>query len=266
MDSAIRDLERIREYREASRPTSRQVGLVALAGLATSGIVLSLFAQVGSSADADTDADPLARLGRSSDLAAASSAGGAEPPEEPEVDPVALTFPETLVGNDRIPEDPPEVALALAAASAELRHLDPIEAGSDRAAPGAPVGTEAIAERLPAAIAAGSRDTLERAAPHDPLLLEALPERRAAIRAPEGHDGEYTLQVISYDSPESAHAFAAGLRARGHSAFVMRAEVEGRGPVYRVRIGPFASLAEANAYRRRFEETERMNTIVVRKR
>ena len=98
------------------------------------------------------------------------------------------------------------------------------------------------------------------------MLLGALPSERVGESAPEGHDGDYTVQVISYDSPEGAHAFAAGLRARGHRAFVMRADVDGRGTMYRVRIGPFETMAAANQYRRDFEETERMNTIVIRRR
>nr|MDQ3036934.1 SPOR domain-containing protein [Myxococcota bacterium] len=100
------------------------------------------------------------------------------------------------------------------------------------------------------------------------MLQQALPDAHRSLgdSAPEGHDGEYTVQVISYDSADGAHAFAAGLRVRGHRAFVMRADVEGRGTVYRVRVGPFDTMAEAQGYRRRFEETERMNVIVVRRR
>jgi cell division septation protein DedD len=74
------------------------------------------------------------------------------------------------------------------------------------------------------------------------------------------------VQVISYDSADSAESFAAGLRARGHRAFVMSAEVEGRGTMYRVRVGPFETMREAQAYRREFERTERMNTLLVRRR
>jgi cell division protein FtsN len=46
----------------------------------------------------------------------------------------------------------------------------------------------------------------------------------------------------------------------------MRAEVEGRGTVYRVRVGPFETQREAQAYRARFEREERMNTLLVHRR
>jgi cell division protein FtsN len=36
--------------------------------------------------------------------------------------------------------------------------------------------------------------------------------------------------------------------------------------MYRVRIGPFDTMAQASAYRSRFEATEHMNTIVIRRR
>jgi cell division protein FtsN len=46
----------------------------------------------------------------------------------------------------------------------------------------------------------------------------------------------------------------------------MQAHVDGRGTVYRVRIGPFESMGEAARYRASFEAAEHMNTIVVRRR
>ena len=44
------------------------------------------------------------------------------------------------------------------------------------------------------------------------------------------------------------------------------ADIPGRGRFWRVRIGPFDSKWEAQAYREKFEEQERMNTFVVRRR
>ena len=54
------------------------------------------------------------------------------------------------------------------------------------------------------------------------------------------------------------------MRGRGHSAFVVAADVPGRGRYHRVRIGPFDSRAEALRYQRDFERDERMHTLVVR--
>lgn len=272
MDSAMRDLERMRERDEGDGP-GRRFALIGLAGITTVALILALSLEVGGEpVERAMEADPLARLAAaeglvpaepSADDSSSSSAAG-------EIDRVELTFPETLQHETR-----PEVAAALAAASAELRHPDPLmpnDRGVAERHDLAPLQEGEFEARLPAAlpaaIAAGTGGALARAGAHDPMVRDALPSapQLAGNAVREGHDGEYTVQVISYDSAEGAHAFAAGLRVRGHRAFVMRAEVENRGTVYRVRIGPFETMAEAQTYRRQFEESERMNVIVVRRR
>ncbi|MCA9529723.1 MAG: SPOR domain-containing protein [Myxococcales bacterium] len=163
-----------------------------------------------------------------------------------------LTFRRRLLGEER-----PEVAAALAAAAAEYEHLDPVAMPTH-------VDAQDAAAALPAGVAAGpDAEALARSAAHDPLLAAALPARRGGQAATPGQDGTYTLQVISYPSARDARAFAAALRTRGHHAFVLPATIEGRGTVYRVRIGPFPTKHDANAYRERFEREEGMNTYVV---
>jgi DedD protein len=257
MDGSMRDLNLIRERGEDAEQGARRMALLALAGVSTIALVLALCLEVGTTAPAAADADdPLAALERAEPGSVLPEVPDLEPVAEDHVDPLALTFPERLSQSD----DRPEVAAALAAAAAELAHPDPLPAVLRVEAPHVP-------SVLPASVAATTDAAdLARAAAHDPMVRDSLPDARIGDTAPEGHDGELTIQVISYDSPEGAHAFAAGLRARGHRAFVMQAEVPGRGTVYRVRIGPFETMASATAYRRTFESTEHMNTIVVRRR
>ena len=252
MDSAMRDLEQIRERDDEGE--GRPLALVGLLIAVTIGLVFAMGSLVGWTDEAGAaEEDPLARLDRASGLAAADEEESE--PALPEVERRDLTFPEALGPSD----ERPEVAATIAAAAAELAHPDPLVA---RPTP----PEELIAQALPAAVAAGDQtETIARTAARDPLVASSLPTPPSSP-APAGHDGEYTVQVISYDSPEGAESFAAGLRARGHRAFVMRAEVEGRGTVFRVRVGPFENLREAQAYRREFERTERMNTLVVRRR
>jgi len=115
-------------------------------------------------------------------------------------------------------------------------------------------------------VAAGSEgQTLARTVHHDPLVASSLPSDGPAERARPGHEGKYTLQVISYTSPEEAEAFAETLRSRGHEAFVVSADIPDRGTHWRVRIGPFDSKREVEDYRDRFEEQERMNTYIVKR-
>jgi cell division septation protein DedD len=264
MDGTMRDLNLIREQADEQDATTQRWALYGLAGGVTVLLVLALCFQLGPTAPAsEVDADPLARLdaiGRTQrgDEGVVESSLAA-----PSVDRVALSFPEQLT------EDPPDIAAALAAAAAEAAHPDSL--GLDEGAAAVPVAPatpsmEHLPEMLPAAVAATEGSDIARVAMHDELVQSAFPTARVTDPAREGHDGEFTLQVISYDSADGAQAFAQGLRARGHRAFVMQATVEGRGTMYRVRIGPFETMGEASAYRGRFEASEHMNTIVIRRR
>lgn len=259
MDSAMRDLEQIREKDDGE---GRPVALIGLLIGVTVVLVLGLGMVVGAWSEEEEEIaadDPLARLSAREGLAA-------QPPEEEaaadvEIDPSTLTFPEVLAPAE---EERPEVQAALAAAAAELAHPEPV--ADMIPAIVEPEPAPILPSALPAAVAAAEPDELARTAARDPLVREALPEPPPQHAVAMGRDGEYTVQVISYDSPEGAEAFAAALRSRGHRAFVMSAAVEGRGTMYRVRIGPFETQAEAQTYRREFEETERMNTLLVRRR
>lgn len=257
MDGSMRDLEMIRESREGE-DGGRRLALLALSGLAGGGLVLVL-SLIAAPPEAPVEArDPLARLPGGDHLRAAEPSDD-EAPAEP-VDRVGLSFPERLEG------EPPELAATIAAARAELEHPEPLPVRPAALVPAELPVAERAAAALPAAMSATISEA-ELAPPDDELLEAALPRStRMVEHVPEGHDGEYTIQVISYDSPEGAHAFAEGLTSRGHRAFVMQAHVEGRGTVYRVRIGPFESMAEAARYRASFEDSEHMNTIVVRRR
>lgn len=263
MDSAMRDLEQIQERNDDGE--GRPLALVALLIVVTITLVFAMGSLVGWSGEAEEAADdPLARLDRAAGLLAEDEATDDDDADEvPSIDRSALTFPSALGPVD----DRPELTAALAAASAELEHPDPLahlppmdEPAEDRIA-------RVLPAAVPAAVAAGPGSrTLARAAAHDPLVASSLPAPSTQAPAPVGREGEYTVQVISVPEPEAAEAFAAGLRARGHRAFVVSAEIEDRGTTYRVRIGPFETGREAAAYQRSFELSERMSTLVVRRR
>ncbi len=264
MDSAMRDLEQIREREDAGE--GRPLALVGLLIGVTIALVFAMGSLVGwTEESAELDDDPLARL----DVRAGLTPADPTPDEEVEVPPVdrtALTFPRALAPLD----EPPEVASVLAAAAAELEHPDPLDhlpPMPGAAAVARTVTEERVARVLPASVAAGTGSAaLARTALSDPLVASSLPSPEASAPVAAGHDGEYTIQVISFPEEASADAFAAGLRSRGHHAFVVSAEIEDRGTWYRVRIGPFESQREAQAFRRSFEQSEGMNTLLVRRR
>ena len=241
MDTAMRDLERIEE-----RPSDEGRGVLVLSGVglvAALAIVIAVVAALPDSAESRVE-DPLQML------AIAEEPSVAEEPleEDPEINPETLSFPATLTDNR------PEVAVAVAAAAAELEHLDPV---TRRPPP------SDIAAGLPAAVTAGpDGEVVEMAATHDPLVAATVPQRTQA--APAGHEGRFTLQVISYRDAQEARIFASALRKRGHAAYVTSGNVEGRGMHWRVRIGPFDTRQQAQSYRTTFEREEGMNTFIVR--
>jgi cell division septation protein DedD len=293
MDNRVHDLDQIQE--QDGDDQGRRLGTILMASAAIVGLCLALGAVVGRAAEpaAKID-DPLAKLERSNKTPSGSPEAPKLEATAPRVDPANLSFPTALTED----EDRPEVLSALKAAQAEEAALaapepkpaeavalvppqramavhddgdsdddDDLEPVRKTAPVSAPVDVQAPAPdmvaSIPAAVAASGTHNLRKAVEHDPLVAAALRGDEGKIAAPHGHDGEFTLQVISNDRPEPSRAFAEALRAKGHAAFVVAADVPDRGRFYRVRIGPFKSRELADAYRHKFEDQEHMNTFVV---
>jgi cell division septation protein DedD len=259
MDTAMRDMDQIQE-RDYDDGPGRKIAMLAMAALATVGLVFAMGVLLGRSADAEEipAPDPLAALDEA--LPASAEQDPAED-EDPTVDPRELTFHASLTGDER-----PEVAAAMAAAAAELAHLDPLPAELE--ADALAMGTVAAAV-VPPPEAPADAESFEVPPAGNLAMAPAAAAAVAPPRGPEaavGSEGTYTLQVISYHTREEAEVFAEALRARGHTAFVQAAEVPERGTYYRVRVGPFETMRAAERYRADFEAQERMNTFVVRRR
>ncbi len=272
METRMRDLEQIQE-RDAE-DGGRRIGTILMASLTLVGVTFAMGVVIGQAAEPAPvkSADPLSVLDGQAAIARQPEASPTVAPEH-DVEARDLTFPTALTGE----EDRPEVLAAIAAAAEEEARMQqlpvapmeplvaPVEVPTVAAAIVAPEPEEVVAT-LPAAVAAGrTRRNLLESARHDQLVAAALPKASAAPTAPRGSEGEYTLQVISYDQLAAANEFAEALRARGHQAFVVTADVPERGRYYRVRIGPFDTKHQADTYRARFETQERMNTFVVKR-
>jgi len=263
MDTAMRDLDQLRERGDES--TGRKLGLFAMAAVLAVAAVFAMGIMIGRG-DAEEVAaptDPLAQLSLAPSVQA-------QPAAVVEMKPETLSFPSTLT--DR--EDP-AVEATVRAAAQEHAALTGAQPMADLALPPASPAPVALPEpmQLPSKPAhdlfPASREAtdntqrLERVARHDPLVASALPSAAPNELAPHGHEGAYTLQVVSYESSEQAERFAKNLRSRNHKAFVMQAEVPGRGRFFRVRIGPFEVRKDALDYQASFERDEHMHTIVV---
>jgi len=196
----MRDLERIEE-----RSSDDGRGALVLSGVGLVAAIAVVVAAVAALPDGSESQpeDPLQMLAIANEVETEEAVE--ETAADPGIDPETLSFPTTLVTETR-----PEVAAAMAAAAAELAHLDPVTPPPPRSD---------IAAGLPAAVTAGpDRTIVEMAAVRDPLVAATVPTK--TISAPAGHEGRYTLQVISYRDPQEAQVFASALRKRGHAAYV----------------------------------------------
>lgn len=64
----------------------------------------------------------------------------------------------------------------------------------------------------------------------------------------------FTVQIASTPSEEGAASVASALRKEGHAARVVSATVEGKGTVYRVRVGTFTKRDDAERYRAKLKQ------------
>ena len=294
MEGSMRDLDQLRERDSDER--GRRLGTFVMFAVVTIVLVSAVAVVIGQTLrPRNAEPDQLDQLDRVAGALAKPRDPKLDPappapvPIEP-VDPRQLTFEPDLTET----EERPEVLAALEAAAREAEELAESEAKARRAnAPGtsgdesdeddeaalAPKGLTVLPDeayeplpdkRWKGALPAGMTATdatqkLAKAAQHDKLVAAALPGRERLPLAPAGSEGEFTLQVISFDSGSQAQAFATSLRAKGHEAFVVSGEVPGRSRSYRVRIGPFKTKQQADTYRKSFEEQEHMNTIVLKR-
>ncbi len=249
MDSvSVRNLEQIQEDDRASRPS--RFGALLLASLAGAAIVTSFAVMAGRSGPAAKPGkDPLGEL--------VSQAKNGAPPAET-LEGRDVSFPSLL-------SDSEKPTTALAAVKDERGRL----VKQDDGIVPVPSSPPPASDRLPVVpLPVGDvlHSTSVTTAPKDPLTALAAGAARLpddAALAPSGSEGGFQLQVASFKDAADADALVQDLRQRGHKAYRQAAYVPERGLWHRVRVGPFASRIEANAYREKFEKSERVSPYVV---
>lgn len=68
---------------------------------------------------------------------------------------------------------------------------------------------------------------------------------RAGLAAGPARPGDFTVQVSAFQSLAEARTFAAKLERADFKPFIVRSEIAGKGTWFRVRLGRFATEAEA---------------------
>ncbi len=148
------------------------------------------------------------------------------------------------------PEEPAETA---AAASPVTQAAQPVEQEAGEA--------DRTAESAAAPAASAAPTMATTTAPAPAAKPEPPAETQIATAAPAG--GDYVVQFASFLNPETAVRETALVEQRfsdllaGHEIFVQQTDIADQGTFYRVRLGPFASLAEARATCARFQERDR---------
>jgi cell division septation protein DedD len=86
--------------------------------------------------------------------------------------------------------------------------------------------------------------------------------KKEAKKAPEA--GRFTLQLSSFKEKAEAEAFMASVEQAGYRAYVVEADVEGKGTFYRVRFGEYESYQAAIDAKADFEEKVQKIAYVTR--
>lgn len=249
-EGGVRNLDQIQEDdRESQTPRAVTLTLLAIGGACA---IFAGYALPGRKAATTKPVDPLGDL-----VAQRAKSGPAAAPAPTDLSPHDVTFPGILSDADK-------TTTALAAVRA-----NPASSGSAAllAQPTPPPATDRLrVVPLPAQNVLEASPIVTR--PRDPLTkaatdTSAAQAQPAAPAAGAGHEGGYQLQVSSFRSRDEADGFANELRTRGHKAYVLEAQVPGRGTWYRVRVGPFATQHAASTYRSSFEVREHVVPFII---
>lgn len=83
---------------------------------------------------------------------------------------------------------------------------------------------------------------------HAPVISDKAGAAAAnALASGRASAGQYTIQVSSFQTSDEANAYAASLKRKGYTPYVVSTQIAGKGTWYRVRLGAFATSESANA-------------------
>ena len=241
----LRNLDQIQEEEPG---VSRRLGTLVLVAIAASVFVVVGVATREGESSRKAAPDPLAEL-------VAEAQGGENLPAE-RIGRDQVTFPSLLSDSDT-------PTTALAAVKDEDGKLVPWEGETSAETDPPPPADDLRVVPLPLGDELHSTPVTRE--PKDELTRMAvkLSETSTDELAPPGAEGGYQIQVASFQDPKEAELLVEQLRQRAHRAYRVPTEIRGRGLWHRVRIGPFKTLASAQAYKTEFEAKERLNTFLV---
>ncbi len=140
--------------------------------------------------------------------------------------------------------------------------------GAHAVAPAAPVATRAPSHaaataRAPemskpaARILEGKSAVVDNPVKPTSRIPAALPKEVASSAL-----GKYTVQIAAYNNEKEAQAMSGDLKSKGFSAFYVSANVKGQ-TWYRVSVGLFSTLKEAEAYKKDLMVRAKVSSAIV---
>jgi DedD protein len=260
----MRDPQRMKEGVDL-RLDNRQIVSFVIGALVVLGVVFALGVLVGkqlavSSMPAASPGDPLALIDAKEKIRAGADSvtGTAEPsPAKPD----NLTFAAELTKTPKPGTSPVEPTRSAEPAAAKASE----GSRNNREAKTAEKHGEKSAEKHgdKSAEKPSERPAEKPSAKGDePKRTEGLAAAfdKAATRA--GGDGQYCLQVASLPSREEAEKLSSKLAAKGFAARVIEADPAGKGHVYRIRVGSYATREEAEAAVKAFKKKSNLQAII----
>lgn len=121
-------------------------------------------------------------------------------------------------------------------------------------------GSAPVAETEPTPDVPASAESVTRSSTAKPTPPPVTPQAPPPM-APSDGMPSWVVQVASLGTPESAAALEGKLRGSGFSAFVEKAQVNGK-LYYRVRVGPEIDRARAERTAARLREQHKLDTLV----
>lgn len=98
-------------------------------------------------------------------------------------------------------------------------------------------------------------------------IPETLPQTSKDEKKTEATptDLTYTIQLGSFQNGEVARAFSDSLSGKGYDAHIVKIEVAGKGTVYRVRIGKYKNIEDAQKVAAELEKKENISAFITSK-
>jgi len=119
---------------------------------------------------------------------------------------------------------------------------------------------------LPAVRAEKNHGELQKAPPQELKTAQAAAPAQGASQNGDAATGlTYTIQLGSFQGEEVARAFSENLAAKGYDPHVMKIEIPGKGTVYRVRIGKFKNIEDAQRKASEIEKKEKISVFITSK-